>query len=131
LRLDALFKLNSIVNIDLFIGDYDNRYWRKVIKGFENDKEGGKRCELCIDLRLKNAAYFASALKIKYYTTTLSISPYKNYELIKTLGEQYAKEYNIVFIAEDFKKNGGYKKSIELSKKYELYRQKYCGCKIQ
>jgi len=86
---------------------------------------------LCIDLRLKNAAYFASALKIKYYTTTLSISPYKNYELIKTLGEQYAKEYNIVFIAEDFKKNGGYKKSIELSKKYELYRQKYCGCKIQ
>lgn len=129
-RMNAMLKLNEYACIDLFFGDYDNCRWREFIKGYENEKEGGRRCELCIEFRLRKAAYFAAYRKIKYFTTTLSISPHKNFEFIKKTGLKIADEYGLIFIDTDFKQNNGFRKSVEFSKKIGLYRQKYCGCKF-
>lgn len=93
-------------------------------------KEGSFRCYKCYELRLKQTAKKAKELGFDYYTTTLSISPYKNSKWINELGIKYKKEYDIEFLYSDFKKNDGYKKSIKLSKEFNLYRQEYCGCRF-
>ena len=86
------------------------------------------RCFICYELRIKQTAKIARELGFDYFTTTLSISPYKNSKWINELGQKYALEYGVNFMYSDFKKNDGYKKSIQLSKEYDLYRQEYCGC---
>lgn len=99
-----------------------------AIKGYEKEKEGGKRCEICFRLRLEETAKFAKEHNFDYFTTTLSISPLKNATMLNMIGEQCAKEVGVKYLFSDFKKKGGYLRSIELSKEYSLYRQDYCGC---
>ena len=131
-RLDELKKF---LKIDLYNGlikivdcDYDNMDFFNVVKGLEEEKEGGRRCFECYKLRLEYTAKVASQLGYDYFTTSLSISPYKNSKWLNEIGVYLENEYGIKYLTADFKKKNGYKKSIELSKKYNLYRQDYCGC---
>lgn len=110
-------------------GIYDNNHYEELIKGKEQEKEGGSRCHICYNMRLEETAKLAKEKGYDYFTTTLSISPYKNAKILNEIGEDLAKKYEINYLYADFKKKNGYKRSIELSKKYNLYRQNYCGCK--
>ncbi len=109
-------------------GPYDKAVFLEAVKGLENEPEGGERCFACYELRLREAAKLAAAGGYDYFTTTLSISPLKNAEKINEIGERLAAEYGVKHLPSDFKKRGGYQRSIELSREYELYRQNYCGC---
>lgn len=108
--------------------DYEKDIWREYIKGLENEKEGGLRCEKCYRLRMEKTAEKAKELNIPYFTTTLTISPQKDAEVINKIGSSVAEEWGVEYLSENFKKNDGFKKSVELSRKYGLYRQNYCGC---
>ena len=99
-----------------------------AIKGYEKEKEGGKRCEICFRLRLLETAKFAKENGFDYFTTTLSISPLKNATTLNMIGAECSEKYGVKYLFSDFKKKGGYLRSIELSKEYSLYRQDYCGC---
>ncbi|MBO7078287.1 MAG: epoxyqueuosine reductase QueH [Bacilli bacterium] len=114
---------------DIVKGEYEESKYYDVIKGYEDLGEFSKRCYKCFYFRLEEAAIYASVHHFDYFTTTLSISPYKNSKWINEIGYELSKKYNIEYLYSDFKKQEGYKKSIELSKKYKLYRQEYCGCK--
>lgn len=114
--------------VELLLGDYKPEEFYGVAKGLENEPEGGQRCVECFRLRLEKTAQSAELGGFPIFTTTLPVSPYKNYELISQIGCYLGAKYNIEYLAEDFKKNDGYLRSIELSKEYKLYRQKYCGC---
>lgn len=109
-------------------GDYCPEIFFETVKGLEKLPEGGERCFKCYALRLEEAAKFASEHGFDYFTTTLSISPLKNADKLNEIGEQMSKKYGVKHLPSDFKKNDGYKRSIELSKEYSLYRQNYCGC---
>ena len=115
-------------NIKFLDCDYDNETFRKVTKGLENEREGKARCPICFNLRLDYTARKAKELGFEYFGTTLTVSPHKNSMQINTLGCFIASKYNLKYLYSDFKKKDGYKKSIELSKEYNLYRQDYCGC---
>ena len=108
--------------------DYDNEAFKTIAKGYEEEKEGGARCSRCFYLRLKKTAMLAKEKGFDFFCTTLTVSPHKNSQVINTIGEKISKEVDIPFLYSDFKKQDGYKKSIELSKEYDLYRQNYCGC---
>jgi len=107
---------------------YDEQTFKLISKGLENDSEGGNRCTKCYELRLDKTARKAAIQKFDYFCTTLSVSPYKNAKKINDIGKILEKKYNAKYLISDFKKREGYKRSIELSKQYELYRQEYCGC---
>lgn len=107
---------------------YDDNEFLEIAKGFETEKEGGKRCEKCFLLRLEKTAQLAKEKGFDFFTTTLTVSPHKNAPLINDIGFSFAEKYGVKFLPSDFKKKNGYKRSIELSKEYELYRQEYCGC---
>ena len=100
----------------------------QAVKGRENDREGGARCAICFDQRLRYTAELCKQGGYDYFATTLTISPLKNAELLNQIGEKLAQEYGVNYLCSDFKKKEGYKRSIELSKQYDLYRQNYCGC---
>ena len=99
-----------------------------AVKGFEDCKEGGDRCKICYRLRLEKTAELAKSGGFDYFCTTLSISPLKSAEALCTIGLELEKEYGVKYLLSDFKKKEGYKRSIELSREYNLYRQDYCGC---
>ncbi|MBR5827319.1 MAG: epoxyqueuosine reductase QueH [Clostridia bacterium] len=99
-----------------------------AVKGYEKEREGGERCFICYELRLDETARRAKELGFDFFTTTLTISPLKNAEKINEIGEKLAGKYGIKHLPSDFKKKNGYKRSIELSKEHNLYRQNYCGC---
>lgn len=109
-------------------GDYERNLFFQQVKGFEHCKEGGERCFLCYEMRLLETAKRAKEDGADYFTTTLTISPLKNAAKLNEIGERLAGEYGVSFLPSDFKKKDGYKRSIELSKEYDLYRQNYCGC---
>lgn len=109
------------------VGFNPNEFYQKI-KGFENEKEGGARCEKCFELRLEKTAKLALEKGFDYYATTLTISPMKNVELINAVGSSIAQDIGVRYLASDFKKKNGFKRSTELSKEYGLYRQDYCGC---
>lgn len=109
-------------------GDYAPDYYHTLIKGLELEPEGGARCSVCFRMRLEEAAKYAAARKFDYFTTSLSISPLKDADKLCTIGEMAGEKYGIRYLPSDFKKKGGYQRSIELSKEHELYRQNYCGC---
>ncbi|MDE7259307.1 MAG: epoxyqueuosine reductase QueH [Lachnospiraceae bacterium] len=109
-------------------GDYDPDRFFEIAKGLEQCPEGGERCFACYALRLRETAKRAKAGEYDYFTTTLSISPLKNAAKLNEIGEQLEKEYTVAWLPSDFKKKDGYKRSIELSREYDLYRQDYCGC---
>ena len=108
--------------------DYENEEFHKISKGLEDVPEGGYRCHKCFKLRLSKTAMVAKSKNFDYFGTTLTVSPHKNSEVINLLGKELENQYNVKYLLSDFKKQDGYKKSIELSKKYNLYRQNYCGC---
>ncbi len=109
-------------------GDFISSDYYEKIKGLESEPEGGERCFVCYELRLREAAKLAAEMGFEYFTTTLSISPHKNADKLNEIGEELALEYGVLYLPSDFKKKNGYKRSIELSKEYNLYRQDYCGC---
>lgn len=115
--------------VKCIIESYDNSEYENAIKGYETEEEGAKRCFICYRLRMEKAARYAKKHKFSYFTTTLSISPYKNSNKLNEVGEDLEKEFGVKYLYADFKKKNGYKRSIELSKEYNLYRQDYCGCK--
>ena len=127
-QIKLLKEIDSINKLDYIDSDYDNEYYHKYISGYELEHEGGKRCDLCFRMRLEYTAKKAKEKKYDYFGTTLTVSPHKNHILINKIGEELQEEYDIHWLVSDFKKREGYKKSIELSKKYDLYRQDYCGC---
>ncbi len=115
--------------VNFIRGIYDNDRYEEIIDGLQNEKEGGIRCHKCYRMRLEEVAKKAKEEGYDYFTTTLSISPYKNAKVLNEIGEELAKIYEVKYLYADFKKKNGYKRSIELSKEYNLYRQDYCGCK--
>lgn len=109
-------------------GRYQPEEFFAVAKGLENAPEGGERCLKCFRLRLEEAAKLAAEGGYDYFTTTLSISPLKNAQALNEIGQEVAEIYKVPHLPSDFKKRGGYRRSIELSREYELYRQNFCGC---
>ena len=114
--------------VTFLAGDYDRERFFEMAKGMELLREGGERCFRCYELRLRETARIAKDAEFDYFTTTLTISPLKNAEKINEIGNDLSVEYNVEWLPSDFKKREGYKRSIELSKVYNLYRQNYCGC---
>ena len=125
LRLISEIKLN---NVDFYDMDYDNETYKELVEEYTQDKEGGIRCHKCYELRLNKTADIAKNNGYEYFGTTLTVSPYKNAQVLNELGEKLGEIYNLRWLYSDFKKKEGYKKSIEISQKYNLYRQNYCGC---
>ncbi|MCK5548736.1 MAG: epoxyqueuosine reductase QueH [Thermoplasmata archaeon] len=109
-------------------GDFDSERWMTLTESLKDEKEGGKRCDVCYQMRLEETARYASESGFDAFTTTLSISPRKRADIINRLGIDTAKAHNIRFLEEDFKKGDGFKHSVEMSKEEEMYRQDYCGC---
>ncbi|RLF61355.1 MAG: hypothetical protein DRN25_00495 [Thermoplasmata archaeon] len=128
LRLENMIRLAEIYDIQLIVGEYDVKSWFDAIRGLEGEKEGGRRCRKCFELRLKETANLAKELGIGIFATTLTVSPHKNAQTINLVGREISDKYNIEFLEADFKKKDGFKKSVELSRKLGLYRQDYCGC---
>lgn len=110
--------------------DYDSKSFYEKTKGLENEREGGARCAVCFRLRLFETAKLAKANDFEFFGTTLTVSPHKNAEIINNIGLSLEKDMNVKFLVSNFKKNNGYKRSVELAKEYELYRQNYCGCEF-
>lgn len=109
-------------------GNYDPDVFFTAVKGLEDCPEGGERCAVCYELRLREAARLAKEGGFDFFTTTLSISPLKDAQKLNEIGGRLAEEYGVPYLYSDFKKKGGYQRSLELSCRYGLYRQNYCGC---
>lgn len=114
--------------IQVIEGDYQRQYFFDCVKGLEDCPEGGERCLVCYELRLRETARRAKECGADYFTTTLTISPLKNAQKLNEIGERLSQEMKVSFLPSDFKKKNGYKRSVELSKEFGLYRQDYCGC---
>ena len=114
--------------ISFISGEYRPELFYEAVKGHEGDKEGGERCSICFSLRLEEAARLAKEGNVDYFTTTLTISTLKNAARLNQIGEEMGEKYGVSYLDSDFKKKNVYKRSTELSKKYNLYRQDYCGC---
>lgn len=127
-QIKLINEIDCSNNLDIMDCDYDNDLYEKCIIGLENEPERGNRCMVCYNLRMEKTAKMAKEYNYDYFCTTLSVSPYKNAEWINEIGEKLQNKYNINWLYSDFKKKDGYKQSILLSKKYNLYRQDYCGC---
>lgn len=127
-EIKTFVKKLNLDNVTVLPGRYNPEEFFDIATGLEEEKERGKRCFKCYKLRLEETARQAEKLGFTYFTTTLSISPYKNSKWLNEIGEELNKMYNSTYLYADFKKKNGYKRSIELSKKFNLYRQDYCGC---
>ncbi len=123
-QIDLLNKLH-IKYID---ADYDNDHFHELTESLRNEPEGGKRCLVCYSMRLKYTAQKAKENNFDYFSTTLTISPHKNSDIINKIGKEIGDNIGVKYLYSDFKKRNGYLRSIELSKEYNLYRQNYCGC---
>lgn len=121
-------QLDTKYPVHFIEGTYEPELFYEMAKGMEDLPEGGERCYHCYEMRLKEAAAIAEKLGMDYFTTTLSISPYKNAKWINEIGEKLQDQYHVKHLPSDFKKKNGYRRSVELSKIYDLYRQDYCGC---
>lgn len=128
LRAEEQIKFCKISGVKCIVENFDSSEFYSKIKGLEDEPERGKRCFVCYELRLNKTAEFAKINGFEYFTTTLTLSPLKNAEKLNEIGEKVASKVGVKFLNSDFKKNGGYLRSIELSKEYNLYRQNYCGC---
>ena len=129
-QIKVINELNKDLNANITIldCDYDNNLYNEHVKGYENEPEKGLRCKICYHLRMEKTASKAKENNFDFFCTTLSVSPYKNALWINEIGKELSDKYNLKWLYSDFKKKDGYKKTIELSKKYNLYRQDYCGC---
>lgn len=129
-RLEAQRQICEKFGIDLVEEKYCEQEFLEKVKGLENVAEGGERCTVCFAQRLERVASLAKQKGYDFFGTTLTISPHKNEQIINKLGESLAQKYGIDFLFCDLKKHDGYKRSIELSKMHNLYRQTYCGCRF-
>ena len=136
-RLTEIKRIAKKFGLNLIIGKYNHKKWLKLIKGHEHDPEKGERCLMCYGNRLKSAVKVAKEKKFNYWTTTLTVSPHKDAQAISRIGNELASKYGVDpstgaqdlrFLDKDFKKQDGFRKSVELSKELGLYRQDYCGC---
>ncbi|MBO5199676.1 MAG: epoxyqueuosine reductase QueH [Clostridia bacterium] len=131
-RLEELRRLTTELpearGVKLSEGEYNHQAFLDMARGLETLPEGGERCRRCYALRLTDTAKKAKAEGFDWFTTTLSISPHKNADWLNEIGEGLQQEYGVLYLFSDFKKKNGYKRSIELSRQYNLYRQDYCGC---
>ena len=114
--------------VEFLEATYEPEEYHKLVEGLEEEPEGGKRCTVCFGQRLGECAKIAKEKGFDYFATTLTVSPHKNYPLISQLGNEAGQQAGIEFLDLDFKKKAGFKRSIALSKEYDLYRQNYCGC---
>lgn len=121
-------ELNTKYPIYFLEGNYEPEKFFELSKGLEEEKEGGARCIKCYYLRLEETAKIAQQSHFDYFTTTLTLSPYKKSDKLNEIGNYLEQKYGVSYLYSDFKKKNGYKRSIELSKEYNLYRQNYCGC---
>ena len=129
-EVEKLLKLEpGTEGIRLIPGKYDPESFEAIAKGREMIPEGGERCYDCYELRLRETAVYAKEHNYDYFSTTLSISPYKRSQWLNEIGGKLAEEFDVPYLYSDFKKKNGYRRSIELSEEYGLYRQNYCGCK--
>ena len=129
LRSDEQVRLCKEFDVECYIADYSSKDFTTSVVGREDCVEGGERCSICYALRLKKTAEYAKANGYDYFTTTLTISPLKDAYRLNQIGKSLAEQTGVNFLPSDFKKKGGYQRSIELSKQFNLYRQNYCGCK--
>lgn len=131
-RLEEIKKFTSGFKtkypVKVIPGRYEPKEFFDIARGLEKEPERGKRCYKCYLLRLEETAKVAKEKGFDYFTTTLSLSPYKDAKWINEIGEELQNKYNVNFLYSDFKKKNGYKRSIELSREFDLYRQDYCGC---
>jgi len=126
-RLDAVKRVAEELNVEMLEVEYDHDDWLERVRGLEDEKEGGKRCDVCFEFRLKKTVEVCVKKGIGCFTTTLSISPHKNTKKINGVGKNVAGS-NLRFIEKDF--GDGFQKSVDISKELGLYRQKYCGCEF-
>lgn len=129
-RLEAEKTLCTRFDVELIEGEYNPQEFYAAAKGLENEPEKGKRCDKCFELRLRKTAEFAAKTGINKFTTSIVISPHKNYTKLTGIGEKIAQEFGLEYIAVDFKKKDGFLKTNKISKELELYRQNYCGCEF-
>ena len=129
-RLEEQQRYADIVGVKVITLPYDEQEFLSKVKGLELEKEGGKRCEVCFEVRLRQTARLCKQLGFDLFTTTLSVSPHKNTAKINEVGRKVACEEGVKFLEENFKKKDGYLDSIRISKQYDLYRQNYCGCRF-
>ncbi len=127
-RLEAQRILCKNLDCELIEGDYNPQEYYEFVKGFENEPEKGLRCDKCFELRLRKTAEFAKSIGVNKFTTSIVISPHKNFAKLTSIGEKIAKETGIEYLAIDFKKKDGFLKTNKISKELNLYRQNYCGC---
>lgn len=127
-RLEAHKKLCDALSCELIVEDYASDLYDEVMVGYENHAEGSERCKRCFELRLLKTVQKAAELKINKYTTTISISPHKNFGVLKEVGESFSPYYKVEFLPIDFKKQDGFLQSNLIAKSLDLYRQNYCGC---
>lgn len=128
-RLEAQKTLCAHEGVELIVGDYEPDVYFDYVRGYEDCPEKGARCELCFKLRLQEAARKARALGIETFTTSIVISPHKNFATLAKIGEEIARVEGLNFLAIDFKKKDGFLKTNKISRELGLYRQTYCGCK--
>lgn len=120
--------LGGLNQIHFMEGEYEPEEYFQLTAGYSNEPEGGARCTICFTQRLEKTAQIAQMRGFPLFTTTLTVSPHKNYPLISALGKEAAEKHSVEFLDMDFKKKAGFQRSIQLSKGYDLYRQNYCGC---
>ncbi|MBI5554976.1 MAG: epoxyqueuosine reductase QueH [Elusimicrobia bacterium] len=125
-RLEVVRDASRLLDFELIAGPYNNIVWQERVQGLEEEPEGGKRCSVCFRVRLQKAADKARELGIKYLASTLSVSPHKNAPEINNIGQELSKG----FLPYDFKKQNGFRKTMDFAKEHNFYRQHYCGCKF-
>jgi len=128
LRRAEMEKICKLLGFPLILGRYDVDNWREAIKGLEDEPEGGRRCKVCFQKRLEETANVADEEGFELFCTTLTLSPLKNAGRINNIGDEIGKSSGCSYLKSNFKKNDGFGRSVELSRKYNLYRQNYCGC---
>ena len=127
-RLEDMRALSKKWNVPLHEGEYDKDRWLELAERYKDEPEGGRRCEICYAMRLEEAAKMARDEEYDVFGAVLTISPHKDAEKINEMGHELGSRYGVPYLESDFKKHDGFKKSVELSKELELYRQNYCGC---
>ena len=127
-RLESVKSAASSLNISLIVPDYHPEEFNILASPFKDEPEGGKRCGICFELRLSETAKYAAKNNFDIFGTTLTVSPHKNSQIINNTGRQISGKYHIDFYIADFKKQDGFKKTMQLSGKMGIYRQNYCGC---
>ena len=127
-ELKRLLSMEGYEGIGYIEGEYDEDRYSSLTEHMSEDREGGARCVVCHDMRLERTAQVARDGGYEYFATTLSVSPHKNPTLINSIGEKLSQTYGVEWLYADFKKRGGYQRSVQLSNELGIYRQSYCGC---